>query len=103
MRRKNAAWQQNCSGCYHGRVMARTALISPANSTEHRDKIPVTELLNCLIDNGLRKLNPPLNQNEIRSIEICLNKALPNLSHQVLDATVRELPPRLSIVRPEAA
>ena len=47
---------------------------------EVRQKIRTTQLLNRLQNNGLGKLKNPLSFGEIRSIEILLNKVIPNLT-----------------------
>lgn len=53
---------------------------NPAIDQAHRERIQTTQLVNRLQKNGLGELDPELSPSQVKSIEILLRKALPDLS-----------------------
>jgi hypothetical protein len=52
----------------------------PFHDDATRQKIQTTQLINRLQDNAMGKINPELSSAQVKSIEILLRKALPDLS-----------------------
>ncbi len=55
------------------------------HSQEVRERIKVSQLINCLQDNALGDLKKELSMGRIRSIEAILRKAVPDLSAVQMD------------------
>ena len=48
-------------------------------NVEARESIPLSMLLDMLVNNALGELDPPLDQNRINCARILLDKTMPNL------------------------
>lgn len=51
--------------------------------------LPVRELIDKLVDHCMGRLDPPLTNSQVRSIEVVLKKVLPDVSHLSQSGTLK--------------
>ena len=64
---------------------------------EARQKIKTTQLINRLQNHGLGTLKPPLDQTQIRAIEVLLRKSVPDLQSVAHTGADGEGPMQVSV------